>query len=456
MNKKKLAAGISCFALAAGAAVLTGISIMTAQPLSQEEQPSPKYIFLFIGDGMGSGVTRATEAFLDMDLLFGDFPVTGIMNTDNVYDEVTDSAAAATAMACGERTENGRIGMNRDGTREWQPISELLAENGWAVGVLSSASLNNATPAGFYGHALNRTEVDTLAEQAVQSTFLDVLGGGGFALKETDRGSLLEEAENMGWQIVDTQEELEALEVSEQPLLMMREGKYSNPYMEYEIDRRRMETYGGETFSLADMTEKAIELLEKEERFFLMTESAMIDTALHHGDLASAAFEVAALDDAVFEALEFYKKHPDDTLIVVLADHETGGVTLPSRYDLDIYDNQCASWSRVLGYIRELLETQGTDEEFLDMINHYLGLGISGTGLLDEEKEELLEVYHEGDKSEISDALFGLLQEKAGVSFSTGGHTGVPITVYALGCGQEEFSGCFVNTEVFEILSKWQ
>ncbi|MDO5337634.1 MAG: alkaline phosphatase [Eubacteriales bacterium] len=456
MSKKKLAVGIGCFVFIAGVGIAAGMGITTAQSLFQEEQTGPKHIFLFIGDGMGSGVTRATEAFLDVDLLFGDFPVTGIMNTDNVYGEVTDSAAAATAMACGERTKNGRIGMDRDGIREWRPISEVLSDNGWAVGVLSSAPLNNATPAGFYGHALERTEVDTLAWQAVQSTFLDVLGGGGFALKEIDRESFLEEAENGGWKIADTQEELENLDASEGPLLLMNEGKYSDPYMEYEIDRRRMEKYGGETFSLADMTEKAIELLEKEDRFFLMTESAMIDTALHHGDLASAAFEVAALDDAVFEAVEFYNKHPNDTLIVVLADHETGGLTLPSGYTLNIYDDQCASWSRVSGYIRELLEEEAADEDFLDMIDHYLGLGVSGIELSDEEKDELLELYHAGDRTEIRDALFRLLQKKAKVSFSTGGHTGAPITVYAMGCGQEEFSGCFDNTEVFEIFSGWQ
>lgn len=182
----------------------------------------------------------------------------------------------------------------------------------------------------------------------------------------------------------------------------------------------------------------------------------MIDSALHQGDLASAVYEVAALEDAVAEAVEFYRRHPEETLIIVLADHETGGVTLPAGYDLAPLETQRASWSRVDGYIRELLEENADEQEFLDMIDHYLGLGSSGTLLLEEEEKELLEAYRAGEKSEIRDALFAILQKKADISFSTDGHTAGPVTVYAFGNGQQEFSGCFDNTEIFRILSELQ
>lgn len=445
-------------------------------------RPKTKYVFLFIGDGMGNGVTKAAEKLLDHRPSFQEFPVTGFMDTDNVYGEVTDSAAAITAMICGHKTKNGRIGMDREGTTGWESAAILLEEAGWAVGVLSTAPLNHATPAGFYAEAKDRAEYDSLAGQAIRSDFLDVLGGGGFLLEDMESAALLEEAGKRGWIIVDAAEILDEGEAEETgdgempdeaeepgtgdmpaetdaddgPMLVTCEGEYSAPFMEYEIDRLRMEEYGTETVSLADITREAIGILEKKERFFLAAESAMIDSALHQGDLASAVYEVAALEDAVAEAVEFYRRHPEETLIIVLADHETGGVTIPAGYDLAPLETQRASWSRVDGYIRELLEENADEQEFLDMIDHYLGLGSSGTLLLEEEEKELLEAYRAGEKSEIRDALFAILQKKADISFSTDGHTAGPVTVYAFGNGQQEFSGCFDNTEIFRILSELQ
>ncbi|MDO4340367.1 MAG: alkaline phosphatase [Eubacteriales bacterium] len=458
MNKKRMAWAAAVCVLAAG----TGL--LAAHVLSV--QPETKYVFLFIGDGMGNGVTKAAEELLDHSLAFQKFPVTGFMNTDNVYGEVTDSAAAITAMICGHKTKNGRIGMDREGTTSWESAAVLLEEAGWAVGVLSTAPLNHATPAGFYAAAADRTEYDSLAGQAIRSDFLDILGGGGFLLEDMESAVLLEEAEELGWNIVDAAEipdegeesdagETQAeADVADGSLLLTSEGVYSSPFMEYEIDRLRMEEYGNETVSLADITREAIELLEERDRFFLAAESAMIDSALHQGDLASAVYEVAALDDAVGEAVEFYRRHPEETLIVVLADHETGGVTLPVGYDLEPLETQRASWSRVDGYIRELLDRNANEQEFLDMIDHYLGLGSSGTALLEEEEKELLKIYRTGEKSEIRDALFAILQKKADISFSTDGHTAAPVTVYAMGNGQQKFSGCLDNTEIFYILSE--
>ena len=277
--------------------------------------PAPKNIVLLIGDGMGIGhVTAARCAGPGQDgrLTIDTMPITGFLITYSANSMVTDSAAAGTALATGAKTNNGTISMSPDGTK-LRSILEAARDMGKSTGIISTTSIVDATPAVFVAHVPSRAQSEDIAAQLLASRVNVALGGGkrnftpeSAGGKRKDGRDILEEAKKRGYDVFDTADAM-AKSTSDRMIGLFDFGPNSEP-------------------SIADMTSKAISVLSKNNKgFFLMSEGGLIDPNAHGGNAQGMVKETLMFDEAVRVALEFARKN-SDTLVVVTADHETGGV----------------------------------------------------------------------------------------------------------------------------------
>ena len=293
--------------------VLAGCSV---QNISQTQPPKPKVrnIILFIGDGMGVAQVYAGMTISPDPLALESFPFAGFIKTYSSDNYITDSAAGGTAIACGVKTRNGMIGMGPD-SAVVSSIIEIAHKNGLATGVLSTSTVTHATPASFVAHNSGRGNYEDIAKDFLNGT-VDVMIGGGedhFRLRE-DSTDLTLKLKEQGYDVVFNLDDLKnsgSLKIA---------GFLAKEHMAKSDE--------GRSGMLAEMTRKAIETLSKDkEGFFMMIEGSMIDWGAHEKNLNYTAAEVIDLDNAVAVAREFADKN-GETLIVVTADHETGGLTL--------------------------------------------------------------------------------------------------------------------------------
>jgi alkaline phosphatase len=295
-------------------------------------------VIFCIGDGMGfNQIAFARQKAVGQDgkLWMERLPVAGVMRTFSANRAVTDSAAAVTAMACGVKTKNGTIGIGMD-KKAYASILEVLAKKGWRTGLAATSSITHATPAGFASHVSSRSSEVDIAEQMFDSR-VDVLLGGGrkFWQAGGENGSnLIVMAQRVGYHLVQSRAEM--MELMNGPVL----GLFAE---------NGMSTFAPEP-SLAEMTQKAIALLvaknkdwfAPEPKFFLMVEGSQIDWAGHANDSDNSIRQTLLFDMAVKEAIEFARVDRS-TLVIVTADHETGGMLLPD----DKSDNSkvAADWN---------------------------------------------------------------------------------------------------------------
>ena len=283
---------------------------------------NPKNVILMIGDGMG--IAQVTLARLSLaapatSLNMDSMEYAGFAKTQAANATVTDSAAAGTALATGYKTNNGMISTLPDGTVV-QTILEAASRKNKATGLLTTVTISNATPAVFGSHVDARADEAGIAPQYLDRK-IDVLMGGGKQFfipksvegsKRTDERDLLAEAKTAGYSVVDTPEAMTAVTTGKL-LGLFQMGALSAD---------------GPVPPLADMTAKAIELLSQDkDGFFLMIEGGQIDWQAHNNDQAGTVRHMMDFDAAVAKALEFARKK-NDTLVIVTADHETGGLTL--------------------------------------------------------------------------------------------------------------------------------
>lgn len=428
----------------------------------QPEQP--KYVFAFLGDGMGINqlaTARYWEALeqeqpasdsIWKTSSFDSFPVIGMMSTHNMNLTVTDSAASATAIFTGKKTQNGSLNYNPV-TEEWYtPFAKTLSDSGYAVGVISTTSLEHASPAALYANAEDRYDYLEIARQGLSCGWLDFWAAGGFYKEEE---ALLEEAQKAGFTLVRSLTELEETDGKSLPVLAVAKDDFAAPHMAYEIDRARREKYGAQEMSFVGLVRQAAACLQKKGSFFLFAEAGKIDRACSDGDIVSSMHEVKALDDAVAEALKFYEKHPEETLIVVFADHETGSLRIGSKIDAGAISSQVASRSRFESIMRGLYASGADFSEAMQNAEHYFGIGEKG---LEPEGLDALKAAYEETKNgaetdKFTARLCRLKAEKINMEFVSGAHSGQPVPVYALGCGAENFAGMYDNTKIYEKLS---
>lgn len=318
--------------------LLTLISLTACATVQGQDESAaaPENIILFVGDGMGlaqieltayqrtgSG-DRATPG-----LLFEDLPVVGVVTTHSADSFVTDSAAAATAFACGVKTNNGMLGQEPDGTSA-ESILKIAARQGMATGVVSSVPVNHATPAGFIANVDSRHDADGILTQYFEYNVADVILGGGMSLESLTQEQVHEMATAAGYDCIIDPSALG--EIGGGDRVFGHFDVEDNGHLAYLADRTG--DAAGEP-RLVDLAMAAVEALSADEDgFFLMVEGGAIDWAGHANDaenVINETLEFEAAIDAVCYLLEDLGRL-DDTLIIVTADHETGGLTLPGPY----------------------------------------------------------------------------------------------------------------------------
>ncbi|MCL2207297.1 MAG: alkaline phosphatase [Fibromonadales bacterium] len=277
--------------------------VVVSEPIP-EPVVKPKNIFLFIGDGMGFAHIAVAEAFTSLS--FTQFPVMGMATTRSADSYVTCSAAAATALATGSKTNNGMIALDASG----KPLRSMafdFRDAGYKVGIATTVSIDHATPAAFYANDVSRNNYYSIASQLAPSGF-DFFAGEAFL----DPREVYEQISQAGYSVVYSKEEFEQVQLS-QKLLMSQNS---------------------EIWTLADFVSIGIERLDNSQGFFFMAEGGKIDWRAHDNNGEGVVKEMAGFSDAIAVAFEFYKKHPNETLIVVTADHGTGGISLVNNREI--------------------------------------------------------------------------------------------------------------------------
>ncbi len=433
----------------------------------------PKYVFYFIGDGMGMNQVTSTEYFLAntvgnkpgyASLAFTQFPYSGMAVTISANSYVTDSSAAGTALATGQKTNNQMLGMLPDRKTSVESIAEKAHKKGVRVAIGTTVCIDHATPGSFYGHQVSREMYHQIGIQLAESGF-EFFGGADFHTPfqrgVDDEGNYVQ-AEKAGYVITHGYDEYKANRNADKVILFDKNPK-DDHYLSFAIDRKPGD------LTLEEITTAAIDFMMKEPKkgFFMMMEGGKIDQACHGNDAATSVQEVIDFDKAIQVAIEFYKKHPKETLIVITADHETGAMGLSNgQYSQNpsVLQYQKASEGEFSKILEEMGKKKGeilTFDEVEDALKEYFGFGdqvkltqkqsdrlrtayVEALGMGQGEKKA--EEYYKVDK--LSDLACEIMSEIAQISWGTGSHSGAMVPIFSMGVGAEQFSGILDNTEI--------
>lgn len=401
-----------------------------------------KYVFVFVGDGYGENQRIITEAFTGKKLEMNSLPVVSRMGTNNAIGKTTDSAASGTALACGVKTGNGMIGVTPDG-KPVESISKALKKSGFKIAIISSSPLTDATPAAHYANQKSRSMGDQIGEEMAKSGF-DFFGGGVVGGKNT----LTLLADN-GYDVLTGTDSLAKVKKNQKTYVN------SQPYTRWNFAEKEEEG-----LTLADYAAKAIELLkDNPQGFFIMLENGHTDYAGHSNDSGKLVREVLALDEAVKVALDFQAKHPDETLVVVTADHETGGLEIKKLNveKLGILNDQTLSLIDANKQIRDMINKKEKPDVIFEALEKAVGIKFTPEERAKIEPavvalatEERKSVYG-GNVAFVLDA-YKMRDQRLGFEYTTGGHTSKKVVTYVKGPGQELFAGPLENTDIPRII----
>ena len=438
-----------------------------------EQGKKAKYVFLFIGDGMGLTQRAATGAFLGEKLTIDKLPAQGITTTFANDRFITGSAASATAIATGVKTNINYIGVDPE-LKPVKSIAEMARDQGKKVGIVSSVSIDHATPAAFYAHVKTRNmyhEIDC----AIADSNFDLFAGGGLKdptgkKSKNPQGDALQKAKDKGYSVIDNKADFMALKPTDGKVIAWNSWLQDGKALPYVMDMTEKD------ITLPEFTKKAIELLDNDKGFFLMVEGGKIDWACHANDGTSAILNTQSFDNSVKVALDFYKKHPDNTLIVVTGDHECGGLTLGfagTKYgsNYSVLGAQKESFQKFTDEtLQDFKKTNGTFNQMKELITKTFGLKFSGdkksdpTVLADFEVAQLKEAFDRsmdnswkenkeqyliyGNYEPLSVTITHLLNQKAGLAWTSYKHTGVPVSTSAIGANCTAFNGSYDNIDI--------
>jgi alkaline phosphatase len=406
-----------------------------AQGEATGEQDRPQNVILLIADGFGPASATLAREFSGEPLALDEI-LRGAIRTASTSSRVTDSAAGATAYASGIRTYNGAIGVDS----LQHPVGTVLEaaqERGMRTGLVATSRITHATPATFAAHVPERWDEATIADH-IAARGVDVVFGGGrkhFVPEaaggaRTDGRDLLAELRAHGTTVITDRDAFD--QTTDTPVF----GLFADDHLAYEIDRDETDQP-----SLAALTQKALDLLDGDEGFFLMVEGSRIDHAGHHNDPAAHVHDVLAYDAAVRAALDFARAE-GNTLVVSVADHETGGLSLGRD---GVYAWHPEILARVMSSAVRMRERIEAGEDAVEVLRDAAAID----SLTAEERAML------GAPGEAPSALTlgRIVSHRPLLGWTTGGHTGVDVLLYAFGPGSEPLRGVLTNDEVGRIIA---
>ena len=435
-----------------------------------------KYVFLFIGDGMGQSDVDLYEAYLAekdgkegfVQSNISKIPLLSMCTTHCKNRRITDSGAAGSAIACGQKFNVGEISYSEDGNQP-KSIAKVAKEKGMKVGIISTAPMNHATPAAFYANQPTRKNYYQIGLQLSESNF-DFFGGGGL-LKQTgnkkDEKDLMTIYQEEGYLTFTSLKAIASMKSHNNKVIFTNETLDRDASIPYKIDRE-----DSPNNSLAEIVETAIVHLDNPKGFFMMVEGGKIDYAAHDNDAGSIIGEMEDFDNAIAEAYKFYMQHKNETMIIITADHETGGVSLgiaDNGYESDfgILSKQKMSMSKFGTIIKK--QTKNEDnvslKEYTDLASKYF-MGVEMDFSADEQailneayaavnaksnraKDEAKSKYN--GNNPMAYAFCQIMNRRASVGFSTNAHTCAKVPVYAVGTTAPILD----NTEIFGVIKSF-
>ncbi len=420
----------------------------TEAQAQESKNGKPKNVIFMIGDGMGVPYTTALRYMNDnpetveMEPTAFDPHLVGLQTTysEDEKENVTDSAAAATAMSAGVKTYNGAIAVDNDKT-DVKTVLEQAKENEMSTGLVSTSQITHATPASYGAHEEQRKSENAIADDYYNDLIngehkVDVMLGGGTSFFEREDENLAEKFQKDGYSYVKTTEELKNDDNKQVLGLFAEEG------MDKMIDRDNKQP------TLADMTTSALDRLKGDkDGFFLMVEGSEIDWAGHDNDVVGAMSEMQDFENA-FKEVEKFAKENGETLVIVTADHSTGGFTIGADGDYNWHPEPIKAAKRTPDFMAKEIVNGASVEETL---SQYIDLELT-----QEEIDSVKEAAAKGDEVAIDDSIEEIFNKRSGTGWTTGGHTGDDVPVYAFGPQKEKFSGLVDNTDqaklIFELL----
>lgn len=414
-----------------------------AEAKSSSKKTTPKNVIFLIGDGMGNSYTSAyrylknsSNSKFKNQTSFDRYLVGQQMTyPEDPLQNVTDSASAATAMSAGVKTYNNAIAVDNN-KKNVKTVLESAKEMGKATGLVATSEITHATPAAFGSHDESRKNMNGIADDYFDELVkgkhkIDVLLGGGKTNFVREDRDLTKEFKKDGYNYVTSKAELQ--KNKNKQLL----GLFADGGMDKMIDRN------AETPSLADMTNSAIKQLSKDkDGFFLMIEGSQIDWAGHDNDIVGAMSEMKDFEKA-FQAAINYAKKDKNTLVVATADHSTGGFSLAANDDYNWFPEAIKAAKKTPDFMAAQI-ARGADVE--GTLKKYSGLSLT------EDEINSVKEANTGKVTDIDNAIEKIYDKRSNTGWTTGGHTGEDVNVYAFGPESTKFAGQIDNTDQAKII----
>lgn len=434
------------------------VSHATQRSVKSNVPQKAKYVFVLFGDGMSDNLVRLTELYLsakykkDTLVNFSRFPNVALTTTYSKTSQITCSAAAGTAIFCGTKTMYNGIGVNE----QLEPVESIgtkLKKEGYKLGICSTNGIDHATPATIYAHTPDRKNFFSISAQLARSD-VDFAAGAGFVNinnpnRKWDKNILTipDSLKKYNWHL--TTSVAEAKKSKAGKLILLNSLTEASEDMPLSIDRTP------DQMNLKDFARIGIDRLydPKGKGFFMLLEGGSIDHTMHSNDLASGVHEVINFIETIDIALDFYKKHPDETLLLVVSDHETGGLSLGKEGARNITAAPLMEQKMSYHKMEDLIQKMNPDP---DSIIHFIDQQVFK---LTESEIQYIKKASKQAIPEDQKALYArnntfvaatmqIMQNRCKVGFSTRHHSAARIPLFSLGAGSELFHGVIENSDI--------